>query len=80
MKIVPSTLISRIFGKISAQPHTVVKQICFPNGNLLFLSFFSLSKNWMHDVVWGCAEILPNLLGVIHVRFNDSNNLKKKLN
>ena len=79
MKIVPSTLISRIFGKISAQPHTVVKQICFPNGNLLFLSFFSLSKNWMHDIVWGCAEILPNLLGVIHVRFNDSNNLKKKI-
>ena len=33
----------------------------------------------MHDVVWGCAEILPNLLGVIHVRFNDSNNLKKKI-
>ena len=32
-------------GKISAQPHTIVKQICFPNGNLLFLSLFSLSKN-----------------------------------
>ena len=48
-------------GKISAQPHTIVKQICFPNGNLLFLSLFSLSKNWMHNVVWGCAEILPTL-------------------
>ena len=23
-------------GKISAQPHTIVKQICFPNGNVLF--------------------------------------------
>ena len=23
-------------GKISAQPHTLVKQICFPNGNVLF--------------------------------------------
>ena len=46
-------------GKISAQPHTIVKQICFPNGNVLFLSLFSLSKNWMHNVVWGCAEILP---------------------
>ena len=22
--------------KISAQPHTIVKQICFPNGNVLF--------------------------------------------
>ena len=49
-----------IGGKISSQPHTIVKQICFPNGNVLFLSLFSLSKNWMHNVVWGCAEILPN--------------------
>ena len=32
-------------GKISAQPHTIVKQICFPNGNVLFLSLFSLSNN-----------------------------------
>ena len=32
-------------GKISAQPHTIVKQIRFPNGNVLFLSLFSLSKN-----------------------------------
>ena len=32
-------------GKISAQPHTIVKQICFPNGNLLFLLLSSLSKN-----------------------------------
>ena len=46
-------------GKISAQPHTTVKQICFPNSNLLFLSLFSLSKNCMNNVVWGCAEILP---------------------
>ena len=33
------------YGKISAQPHTIVKQICFPNGNVLFLSLLSLSKN-----------------------------------
>ena len=45
--------------KVSVQPHSIVKQICFPNGNVLFLSLFSLFKNWMHDVVWGCAEILP---------------------
>ena len=32
-------------GKISAQPHTIVKQICFPNGNVMFLTLFSLSKN-----------------------------------
>ena len=37
-------------GKISAQPHTIVTQICFPNGNVLFLSLFSLSKNWMFNV------------------------------
>ena len=49
-------------GKVSAQPHTIVKQICFPNGNVLFLSLFSLFKNWMHNVVWGCAEILPTQL------------------
>ena len=36
---------SSIFGKISAQPPTNVKQSCFPNGNVLFLSLFSLSKN-----------------------------------
>ena len=35
-----------------------------PNGNLLLLLLFSLSKNWMHNVVWGCAEILPKTLGV----------------
>ena len=43
--------LSILGGKISAQPHTIVKQICFPNGNVLFLSLFSLSKNRMHDVV-----------------------------
>ena len=34
-----------LFGKVSAQPHTIVKQICFPNGNVLFLSLFPLFKN-----------------------------------
>ena len=48
-----------LIGKISAQPHTSVIQICFPNGNVFFLSLFSLFKNWMHNEVWGCAEILP---------------------
>ena len=43
-------------------PHTILKQIRFPNGNPLFLSLFSLSKNWMHNVVWGCAEVLPYFL------------------
>ena len=50
---------STYLGKISAQPYTIVKQICFPNGNVLFLSSLSLSKNWMHNEVWGRAEILP---------------------
>ena len=35
----------QILGKVSAQPHTIVKQICFPNGNVFFLSLFSLFKN-----------------------------------
>ena len=30
----------------------------FPDGNLLFLSLFSLSKNWMYNVGWGCALVL----------------------
>ena len=47
--------------KVSAQSHTIVKQICFPNGNVLFLLLFSLSKNWMHNIGWGCAGILPDL-------------------
>ena len=44
-----------------AASNTIVKQICFPYGNVLFLSLFSLSKNWMHYVGWGCAEILPEM-------------------
>ena len=52
---------SSVYDKVSAQPNTIVKQICFPNRNVLFLSLFSLFKNWMHNVGWGCAEILPSL-------------------
>ena len=52
--------------KISAQLHTTVKQICFPSENVLFLSLFSLSKNWMHNVVWGSAEIFPMKLQMIY--------------
>ena len=40
----PSPL-GRSSGKVSAQPRTIVKQICFPNGNVLFLSLFSQFKN-----------------------------------
>ena len=40
-----SSLNIKLQGKISAQFHTIVKNICFPNGNVLFLSLFSLSKN-----------------------------------
>ena len=38
-------LLENKLGKVSAEPHTIVKQICFPNGNVLFLSLFSLFKN-----------------------------------
>ena len=45
LTVVACLSFKRIKGKISAQPYTIVKQICFPNGNVLFLSLFSLSKN-----------------------------------
>ena len=42
--------------------------MCFPNGNVLFLPLFSLSKSW------GCAEILAQSLQVSNTgelcRFN----------
>ena len=59
---------SSLNSKISAQLHTTVKQICFPSGNVFFLSLFSLSKNWMHNVVWSCAEILLMKLQMIYGR------------
>ena len=58
------------FGKVSAQPYTIVKTNLFPNGNVLFFSLFSLVKNWMHNLVWGCAEILPSaslISGQLHI-------------
>ena len=61
-----------IRGKISVQAHTIVKQICFSDGNVLFLSLLSLSKNWMYNEVWGCTEISPDhqpLLIVFTVKF-----------
>ena len=58
-------IINRGVGKISAQPHTIVKQICFPNGNVLFLSLFSLSKNRMHNVVnfWAVRKFYRGVQG-----------------
>ena len=47
-------------GKISPQPHTVVKQSSKLKGNLLIPSLFSLFRNCIHDEIWGCcAEIMP---------------------
>ena len=60
-------LVFPYFSSVKLKPHTIVKQICFPNGNVLFLSLFSLFKNWMHNVGWGCAEILPFRLYVSFV-------------
>ena len=89
LTVVACLSFKRIKGKISAQPYTIVKQICFPNGNLLFLSLFSLSKNWMHNVVWGCAETLPNKVttsivsclcktGLDHLQITGPKGLNKK--
>ena len=58
------------WNNLGAQSHTIVKQICFPNGNVLFLLLFSLSKNWMNNVVWGCAEILPYTYLTIKIEKN----------
>ena len=40
------------------QTHTILKQYRNPKGNLLFTPLLSLSKNYMHNKVWCCAEIL----------------------
>ena len=48
--------------KFPHSPILLSKQICFSNGNVLFFSLFSLVKNWMHNVAWGCTEILPSPL------------------
>ena len=42
-------------GKISAQPHTIVKQSNKPN--LLLSSLFPLAKNCMYDKIWGCCVL-----------------------
>lgn len=38
-------------GKMSVSPR--------PKANGLFSPLFSLSKNWIHHEVWGCAELIP---------------------
>ena len=50
--------------KISAQTHTILKQYRSPKGNLLFTPLFSLSKNYMHNKVWCCAEILSAVINM----------------
>ena len=60
-------LIKSCIGKISAQPHTIFKQICFPNGNVMFLSLFSLSKNGIHNVFGTFTVTLADHCR--HVRF-----------
>ena len=44
-------------GKISAQPHTIIKQSRIPKVHQLVL--FSSSKNCMHNEVCNWMEILP---------------------
>ena len=41
--------VSKRVGKVSAQPHTIVKQICFPNGNVLF--FIVLSSQELKNLI-----------------------------
>ena len=58
----------RKFGKMSAQPHTIVKQVLRCN----FLALFTLSKNWMHNLVWGYEEILPKILSTKQWHLNET--------
>ena len=66
------------------QPHAIVKQICFLNGDVLFLLLFSLPKNWMHNVVWaGRGGSFNQLQGVwisneTHFRMFDIASQKQK--
>ena len=46
--------------KISAQPHTTVKQSRSPKGNLQSSPLFSSSKNFMHNEGWGWAQSYHN--------------------
>ena len=49
-----------IFRKISTQPHTsLCKHI------LIMIHWIKKPHVWMHNEVWGCAEILPNWLSSI---------------
>ena len=60
---------TQIAVKFRTAPHYCKTNLFFPSGDILFFSLFSLSKNWMHNVVWGCAEILPkSLKNVLNVR------------
>ena len=58
----------RKFGKMSAQPHTIVKQVL----RCIFLALFTLSKNWMHNLVWGYEEILPKILSTKQWHLNET--------
>ena len=49
-------------GKISAQPHTIVKQICSQWQCIVFVTVFSLQEL---NVGWGCAEILPRAVRAV---------------
>ena len=52
---------TQIAVKFRTAPH-YCKTNLFSLWKHIVFSLFSLSKNWMHNVVWGCAEILPKSL------------------
>ena len=53
-----------ILWKIYVQTYTILKQCRSPKGNLLFTPLLSLSKNYMHNKVWCCAEILSAVINM----------------
>lgn len=50
------------FGNISVEPQIIPKQSCTCKVNIFRLTLFSLCKNYMHNVLWDCAEILPQFV------------------
>ena len=51
---------TQIAVKFRTAPH-YCKTNLFSLWKHIVFSLFSLSKNWMHNVVWGCAEIFTQI-------------------
>ena len=50
---------NRYVGKISAQPHTIVEQICFPNGKVLISSTVHVHKHREANINKNISRTFP---------------------